>query len=153
MSIEFMYYADYPQKGIIKMKKNIVGFSKEDCKFYIDEASRKVVCVASVDPFTLYDFINRITHPIMQEYTEKYFMPTIYKGIATCSANDEWDEEYGKNLAYSRAKKKFLRSFFKRAQTYIKDYEQILDNLVVAFNQYGDASSTRMDQLDKKLER
>ena len=101
-----------------------VGVSKKNCKFYVDKDARVVVCVIPdtrrgfvdfIDPFiTKGDF--ELPYPSSLDY----YLPSSIVAKAKCAPEDEWDEEYGRELAYQRAKEKFYRYFFRYADKYVK---------------------------------
>lgn len=106
------------------MKFNI---SKKDARFIVNKDKKKVVCIIEdtnkcfikfVDEnLPIKSYCNDYWHPSRLE--NKLFMPNKFIGVATCSDDDEWNEETGKLIAFSRAKDKLNKSFFKRANTYI----------------------------------
>ena len=102
-----------------------VGVSKKNCKFYVSKDARTVVCVIPdtsrsfvkfIDPFiTNGDF--EVSYP---SPSKDYYLPSSIVAKAKCAPEDEWDEEYGRELAYQRAKEKFYRYFFRYADKYVK---------------------------------
>jgi len=114
--------------------------SKKDCDFIVLKEKREVICVLQ---HTRYKFLNYIDRDNLlfttwnDKLNDKLFMPDYFIGVATCNATDKWDEQLGKDIAYSKALNKFNRSFFKRAQTYIDAVEKHLDDTYTDFNAYG----------------
>ena len=82
--------------------------SDNNVKYYVNRDKRTVVCVLSGCSWNAY---NRIAKYV-RNYN--YFIDPIggfrikdeYIGIAKCSPEDTWDEDYGRRLAFARARKK-----------------------------------------------
>ena len=82
--------------------------SDNNVKYYVNRDKRTVVCVLSG---CRWNACNRITKQV-QNY--EYFINPLgefrikdeYVGIAKCSPEDTWDEDYGQKLAFARARKK-----------------------------------------------
>ena len=126
------------------MKFNITA---DDAIFYVNEKNRTVTCVIEKTQFLLIEFINseirlfpgiNIFNSYNDKLYEKIIMPNKFVGVATCSENDEWNVEIGKLIAFSRAKDNLLKSFFKRANTYIHYINNALDEAIDIFNKLGE---------------
>jgi hypothetical protein len=142
------------------------GIKMSDCRFYVNEAERTVVCVIpqSVEEgnwrkFTsdmvldfIYDnFSSRevdFHYAMDRAFEDELKMPSTFMGKAVCAPDDEWNEETGKLIAYSRAKNKFYKSFFRRANKYVQTMDSHLMKIVDTFNDFGE----RIGDNDKKLE-
>ena len=136
------------------------GISQKDCKFYVNEKKRTVVCVIPDTEEKLQNFIE-------ENFTFKDFdynwglttkglnnmsLPRSFIGKAVCSEDDEWDEETGKMIAYSRAKDKFYKAFFKRANYFIQALDENLGNMIEIFNDMGMKLEANHLRLEKKIE-
>lgn len=124
----------------------------DNVKFFIDEEKGIVVCTILHTKYTLINFLRNNccinascdeewywhNHQTSGKLDHKLLMPDRFVGVAVCSADDEWDEDFGKYLAYDRARQKFDNSFFKHAQTYITEIGAYLDAAVDTINEYGD---------------
>ena len=141
------------------------GIKMSDCKFYVDEDARTVICViADTENVSVR---HALTNFIDEQFDFKdvdissvaYYsslhdilkMPKSFMGKAVCSEDDEWDEEAGKLLAFKRAKTKFYNSFFKRANILMRTLDKRLDDMVETFGQLGLKIENNMDIIDKKL--
>lgn len=76
-------------------------------------------------------------------------MPDRFVGVATCDENDEWDEEVGKSIAFSRAKYKLHNSFFKRANTFVNECDRTLSKLITSLNDYGEHLTLNAEKREK----
>ena len=63
----------------------------------------------------------------------RYEIPDVFIGVARCAPDDEWDEEYGKKLALTKAKSRRCKAVNNAVKQYIRDTEKQLDVL----KQYG----------------
>lgn len=119
----------------------------EDCEYIVKEDERKVICILNdtkhlFTKFTAYnlplplDGVWNSGRPLSKLYNQ-LLMPTRFIGVATCSLNDEWDEDTGKLVAFSRCKDKVNKSFFKRANLLINTYDQWLDDAETTLNELG----------------
>lgn len=122
------------------MKYNIIP---ENCKFIVNKEKRRVVCILEYSNDLFIDFIlsncelGKQLWPSYKVFSP-LIMPNRFIGIATCSENDEWDEEIGKRIAFSRMKDKVNRSFFKRAKTYIQLVDGWINDTVDLLNKIGE---------------
>ena len=82
--------------------------SDNNVKYYVNRDKRTVVCILSGCKWNA-------THRIAKYVRNySYFIDPIlkfniedeYVGIAKCSPEDTWDEDYGQRLAFARARKK-----------------------------------------------
>jgi len=133
------------------------GIKKSNCKFYVDKDARTAVCVIQGTRDYLIDFLEDISFKdvdfwVNYDLTERLKMPNSFMGKAVCSKDDEWNEEYGCNLAFMRAKDKFYRSFFKRAQLAVSTISRNLDSLCETFNDIGEKVGARMSELHSEFE-
>ena len=145
------------------------GIKMSDCKFYVNEAERTVICVIPRrikrgDYFTdtedmLIDFINDnfnfadvdISDAVWL-HRETYRMPKSFMGKAVCAKEDEWDEELGKMIAFSRAKDKCYRSFFKRANVLVNTIDRRLNDMMTMLNEMGDKLNDKREKLEHMIE-
>ena len=95
--------------------------------FHIDKENGVVVAVLKCDPYELLSITNNTIYKFRNDHREgsitctpDWGFPDLnreYVGIARCSENDEFDEEFGKRLALARAKAKkadaMQKNFFK----------------------------------------
>ncbi len=145
-------------------KKN--GIKMSDCKFYVNEDERTVVCVIESTRNMVRDFIydNFQFKDINMfasiegfwgdgRFGEKVLtMPNSFIGKAVCAAEDEWDEELGKKIAFARAKDKCYKSFFKRANTFVQAVDRRLGDMISAFNDLGLKLDTKREALENEIE-
>ena len=126
------------------------GIKMSDCKFYVDENARVVICVIPNTRNMVRDFIAE--HFRWEDFDMDYIgynflskikMPSSFMGKAICAPEDKWDVETGKMIAFSRAKDKCYKSFFKRANTFVQRIDTRLGDIIEMFNNFG-------DKLDKK---
>jgi hypothetical protein len=148
------------------------GIKMSNCKFYVNEAERTVVCVippyikdengecSSCTSRMVTEFIHdNFMFPEIDFYyapenklLEELVMPTSFIGKAVCSSEDEWDEETGKMIAFSRAKDKCYRSFFKRANKFVQAIDRRLGDMVDRFNDFGLQLEDKHERLQAKIE-
>ena len=121
------------------------GIKMSDCKFYVDKDARTVVCVIPntrnlviefiIDNFEFEDI--DLTASMWNKFSKSLYMPRSFMGKAVCAEEDEWNEETGRLIAYSRAKDKCYKSFFKRANHYVQTIDKRLNDVVNTFNDFG----------------
>lgn len=145
------------------------GIKMSDCRFYVNEAERTVVCVipqfvkeGNERSFTrdmVLDFIDDnfyfremdfryLSNPV---FRDELRMPSTFMGKAVCSPNDEWNEEVGKMIAFSRAKDKCYKSFFKRANHFIQALDRRLGDMIEEFNDFGMKLEDKRLGLEQKI--
>ena len=79
--------------------------SDNNVKYYVNRDKRIVVCVLSGCRWNAYNRIKKYVPNYDCPYT-KLLIKDEYVGIAKCSPEDTWDEDYGQRLAFARARKK-----------------------------------------------
>lgn len=147
------------------------GIKMSDCKFYVNEEARTVVCVipnkirhkngditivnTMVEDFIKDNFrFNDINFDFALEYNwqEKNLeMPYSFIGKAVCAPEDEWDEELGRMIAFSRAKDKCYKSFFKRANILIQAIDRRLNDMITTFNDFGMKLEAKHEALQAQI--
>ena len=128
------------------------GIKMSDCKFYVDEAKRTVVCVVPRTRNMVAQFLSDSCNFRDVRFggfglQSKILMPNSFTGKAICSPDDEWNVDIGKKLAFKRAKEKVYTSFFKRASTYVNAIDRRLNEMITRFNDFG----AKLDENQKKL--
>ena len=121
------------------------GIKMSECKFYVDEKARTVICVIPQTEHMVLNFIwehfdwpdINLSDSIDYHMRHDIKMPKSFMGKAVCAAEDEWDEETGKMIAFSRAKDKCYKSFFKRANKFVQAIDRRLGNAIELFNDFG----------------
>lgn len=150
------------------------GIKMKDCKFYVDEAARTVVCV--IPPVItdksgerhetsdmVFDFIREnfqfgdidMYDAIIfwnKNFNEALTMPRSFIGKAVCAPEDDWNEETGRMIAFSRAKDKCYKSFFKRANKLVQIVDQRLGDMITQFNDFGLKLEKRREALQAKID-
>lgn len=130
----------------MKLNNGKYNITPSDCKFIINKNNRTVVCVYEGSARTFINFADSNFKVITScdvyfaqgsQLRRKLYMPNKFIGVATCSENDEWNEEIGKKVAFSRMKDKLNRSFFKRANLYVKTIDKWMDDAVYLINTVG----------------
>lgn len=115
-----------------------IGVNKKNCRFYVDEAARVVVCVIPDTRSTFISFLeenlyqNEIMLPL-PNYRD-YDFPSSISAKAKCAPEDKWDEEFGRELAYQRAREKYYRYFFNLADKYFAYIEKQVSRCAELFN-------------------
>ena len=137
------------------------GIKMSDCKFYVDEEARVVICVIPETSYMLRDFIYDnfqfkdvdFWDATNWNMTDTTIMPHSFMGKAVCSKDDEWNEDTGRLIAYQRAKDKCYKSFFKRANTFVQAIDRRLNDIITAFNDMGDKLSDRNLEIQQKIDK
>lgn len=132
------------------MKINVKPTS-ENVRFIVQPEGRKVVCIISNTHRYLEDFVDLWHNDWSAPWkvVDILTMPDHFVGVATCDENDEWNEEIGKAIAFSRAKYKLHNSFFKRANTFVNECDRALSKLITSLNDYGEHLSMNAGKREK----
>ena len=115
---------------------------KEDVKYVVNPEQRKVVAYIEGTKTMFTDFLEEnypyYDYPIWGDpIREKLAMPNRFCGISTCGPDDEWNEDTGRLIAFDRMKDSLNKSFFKRANTFVAEWEKRLDLFCDRTNAYG----------------
>ena len=136
------------------------GIKMSDCRFYVDEEARTVVCVIPNTKNMVNDFIwdhfqwSDVNMSDALDYTlrRQIKMPKSFMGKAVCAPEDEWDEELGRMIAFSRAKDKCYKSFFKRANMFVQTVDRRLGDMIEAFNDFGLKLENKREALQQQID-
>ena len=130
--------------------------SMKDCKFFVNEEKRTVVCVIEGMRYQVYNDLDQTIisagASIILGKAMSALLKNRFVGKAVCSVEDEWDENTGKLLAYNRAKNKFYHSYFKHLNRVMYDIDRVLDEVQSRFNEFGDQIGKSFDQMQQTLE-
>ena len=135
------------------------GIKMKNCRFYVDEPARTVVCVIPYTRDMVSDFIaENCVYGDMNFWTgsgfnldKKIRMPNSFMGKAVCAPEDEWNEDTGKLIAFSRAKDKCYKSFFKRANLFVQTVDRRLGDMIESFNDFGLKLEDKREGLQQKI--
>lgn len=134
------------------------GIKMKDCRFYVNEAERVIVCVIPHTRRMVSDFIQQhfsfgdVDFWYALEDVDKVRMPDSFMGKAVCSPDDEWNEELGKMIAFSKAKDKCYKSFFKRANTFVQMVDRRLGDMIDSFNDFGMKLENKREALQNQID-
>ena len=135
----------------ISKKDNRVTFITQDGTK--DDPRKKVICIISNTKGLFHEFADKNFHlncTCDEFFWNNAFKPQLFKdtsmpnkfvGVAICSENDEFDEELGRTIAFSRAKDNLNKCFFKRASTYINTLDDWINEALDIVNAYGEKLS------------
>ena len=97
-------------------------------EFKINKEKRTVVCI-----LTTYDDVeSRIQkYQLYPNFEDDYYkiIKRVYKGVAKCSPEDEWNESYGKKVAEYRAEKMRQADVNNNIKKFINKTVKKIDNL------------------------
>ena len=132
------------------------GIKMSDCRFYVNEEERTVICVIPNARFKflsyMYDkfmYHRKVGFSVDESELE---LPKQFIGKAVCSKEDEWNEETGRMIAFARAKNKFYKSFFKRANLLVNSIDKELTYMVDTFNSFGEVLNQKDSDLTAAIE-
>lgn len=136
------------------------GIKMKDCKFYIDEEARTVVCVIPNTKTMVYDFIREhfdwgdisMYDAMCWRLSDTIGMPHSFMGKAVCAPEDEWNKETGCMIAFSRAKDKCYKSFFKRANYFVQTIDRRLGDMIEMFNDFGMKLENKREALQNEID-
>lgn len=135
------------------------GIKMSDCKFYVNEQARTVICVIPNTQNMLRDFIYQhfqfkdidIWEATNWSMMNKIEMPYSFMGKAVCAPEDEWNEEVGRMIAFARAKDKCYKSFFRRANMLIQAIDKRLNDMITTFNDFGVRLEAKHEALQTQI--
>lgn len=114
-----------------------------ETKFEINKEKRTVVCIITA----INDIPNRLEKYNLadSEYDDIALDVRIYKGIAKCAPEDEWDEKYGKRLAEYRASRERQVDVNNELRSYYLQVTKNLDKLAT-FGLMRDPHKPRLEE-------
>lgn len=135
------------------------GIKMNDCRFYVNEAERTVVCVIPNTKGMVQDFIwdhcdwpdINMSDALDFNMRKQIRMPNSFMGKAVCAPEDEWDEETGRMIAFARAKDKCYKSFFRRANMVVQAVDRRLGDMLDLFNNFGMKLEDKRQILDEQI--
>lgn len=137
-----------------------IKIHRRDCKFIVKPEERMVICVIEGDYVSemLLEYIDEVTGtsveiwPRNHKLRKRLRMPHSFTGRAVCAEGDEWNEELGRKIAYSRAKNKLYTSFFKRANAFIQEADYTLNQMITNLNTFGEKLDKQRTNLEENIE-
>lgn len=137
------------------------GIKMSDCRFYVDEEARVIICVIPDTKELIRNFIQEhfrfpdidIWASLMWKYEKTLNLPRSFMGKAVCAPEDEWNEDLGKMIAFSRAKNKVYTSFFKRANNLVQTFDRRLGNMITMFNDFGLKLEAKREALETEIDK
>ena len=101
----------------------------KDVEYYIPEGKNVVVCKIWNCKYIAQDRIFKYTRDY-EGINQEYEINDCYIGIAKCDPQDEFDEEFGKTLALTRAKAQRGRDINNAIYRYIKAKQKDINTLL-----------------------
>ena len=92
-----------------------------DITYRVDKENKIVICWLSNCELIPEDRIHK--YASIRIYDKDFLINGTFKGVARCSDEDEFDVEYGKKLALSRAKAKRCKAINEELNRFIKKAE------------------------------
>ena len=130
-----------------------IHIDMKDCKFILKPDERRIVCIYYIDPEILIDYLNHNCN-VYTDYKEYDIlkMRHYYTGIATCAPDDEWNEDTGKLIAFTKMKKKFCTSVFRRINRFFDKRDTEINRAAETCDRMGEKWNRQIDTLDKEIE-
>jgi len=140
-----------------------IGIKQSDCRFYVNEPERTVVCVVPNTESLFKDFIydnfqfqdiafgSALIWSESGRFSASLDMPDSFIGKAVCAEDDNWDVEAGKRLAFYRAKNKVYSSFYKRANKFIQTIDGRLGDMISILNEMGMKLQDRKEDMAHEI--
>ena len=108
--------------------------SGSQVKYYVNKEKRTVVCVITGCEWAADDRVWRYCQSNNIKMQHRAFrISDEYTGVAKCSLDDEWDEDFGKRLAFARARNNRDRAINDKVSKAIK----LLHNVEERLMQHG----------------
>lgn len=134
------------------------GIKMTDCRFYVNEDERIIICVIPNTTYMVEEFINdnfdfpELDVSIYGKLRKYVRMPSSFIGKAVCAPEDEWDEELGRKIAFAKAKDKCYKSFFKRANLFVQAVDRRLGDMITIFNDFGMKLENKREALQQQID-
>lgn len=100
---------------IVKEEEGVVVCIISDCNFN---------AVALVDKYS-----NIFENPFVSFVPDAFLINDQYKGVAKCSQEDTFNEEYGKKLAYRKAYLKYVTALEKKVNFIANEHKKAMDRI------------------------
>lgn len=129
----------------------------KDCNFAIDKEKRTVVCWLNGTKNFFLDFLYENAHygwlSIVSHVKSinDFEMNNKFIGTAVCAAEDEWNEELGKRIAFYRMKRKLFDSFYNKVRAFFDEKEKQLDDFEEVCLAYKSKVESSMLRQEKKI--
>lgn len=110
-----------------------INISKNNCQFILKPEERKTICILAIPPNLLERYIRELNTKMPIIWTTNIVkllqISLQYTGIATCSEEDEWDDEVGKDVAYIKAKQAFAADFISHAYSFFNFFTSAIQTM------------------------
>lgn len=104
-----------------------------DVNYIVKEEEGIVVCIISDCEENAMALVDKYTNIVA--CTEEFFINNEYKGVAKCDANDTFNVEYGKKLAYRKAYLKYITALEKKVKFIMNEYINYTTEMIEKFKQ------------------
>lgn len=121
--------------------------------YYVNKEKKTVVCrLVSCSDVAMEKLVKRGYHPIE---VGDVVIPDEFIGKSVCSATDEFDEEFGKALAYQRACIKMNAIAISAMKTFAANvesfYTSFMNDIKAVTRKLEDGSAARKNSINKLL--
>lgn len=100
-------------------------------EYIVKEEQGVVICIISGCEFDAVELVDKHTdlfgHPCVPD---KFAISDKYKGVARCTADDTFDVEYGKKLAFKKAYLKYTKALEKKVRFIVDDYKKYSEKVL-----------------------
>ena len=134
-----------------------IAVRPQDCAYIVKKEDRKIICIYHPPRNIVSQYIMNLCPFIMFYMFEtdcgEVELKSYYRGIAVCAEGDEWDEEFGKLVAFNKMRERYYTAVYKRINNFFNWADESLNRAANQFDYMGDKWGKSIDQTEKLIKK
>ena len=130
-----------------------ISVSQNDCNYIVDKENRRIICIYRPPCRIVVSYINATCPYVFmpERLYESMTLKSYYRGIAVCAEGDEWDEDFGKLVAFNKVREKYYNAVWRRVNRFFNWLDDSTNESARQFDYMGDKWGKSIDMTEKLI--
>ena len=130
-----------------------ISVSQNDCNYIVDKENRRIICIYRPPCRIVVNYINTTCPYVFmpEKLYESMALKSYYRGIAVCAEDDEWDEDFGKLVAFNKVREKYYNAVWRRVNRFFNWLDDSTNESARQFDYMGDKWGKSIDMTEKLI--
>lgn len=132
-----------------------ISVSQNDCNYIVDKENRRIICLYRPPRNIVYTYLSVTCPYVHMLLTGKLYdqmaLKSYYRGIAVCAEGDEWDEDFGKLVAFNKVREKYYNAVWRRVNHFFNWLDDSVNESARQFDYMGDKWNKSIDMTEKLI--
>ena len=130
-----------------------ISVSQNDCNYIVDKENRRIICIYRPPCRIVVNYINATCPYVFmpEKLYESMTLKSYYRGIAVCTEGDEWDEDFGKLVAFNKVREKYYNAVWRRVNRFFDWLDDSTNESARQFDYMGDKWGKSIDMTEKLI--